>query len=193
MTNDDVKGSDCWYVFFVQLTRQPLFFRETNPQPRKHTLWQATSDFTGGQASLHRRHYLQCPQGLLGKHFEKLIQCDPRLNFLSQQVEIELECPYFEPKTSVFDEPNESNEYDLHREAPTSGIFDLGTRASPSGGGQSSSSRSELHDPVSRPAEFSREAPSPSSGKLIPRLSFLTHHITCSTVFYFYTLSFRPR
>ncbi|CAI9283672.1 unnamed protein product [Lactuca saligna] len=147
----------------VVLTRQPLFFRETNPQPRKHTLWQATSDFTGGQASLHRRHYLQCPQGLLGKHFEKLIQCDPRLNFLSQQVEIEMESPYFEPKTSVFDEPNESNEYDLHREAPTSAIFDLGTRASPSGGGQSSSSRSELHDPVNRPAEFSREAPSPSS------------------------------
>lgn len=39
---------------FLQLNRQPLFFRETNPQPRKHTLWQATSDFTGGQASLHR-------------------------------------------------------------------------------------------------------------------------------------------
>ncbi|KAI7744698.1 hypothetical protein M8C21_033100, partial [Ambrosia artemisiifolia] len=37
----------------IVLTRQPLFFRETNPQPRKHTLWQATSDFTGGQASLH--------------------------------------------------------------------------------------------------------------------------------------------
>lgn len=40
--------------FLLQLTRQPLFFRETNPQPRKHTLWQATSDFTSGQASLHR-------------------------------------------------------------------------------------------------------------------------------------------
>ncbi|XP_074561864.1 uncharacterized protein LOC141818235 [Curcuma longa] len=36
------------------LARQPLFFRETNPQPRKHTLWQATSDFTEGQASIHR-------------------------------------------------------------------------------------------------------------------------------------------
>nr|DAD27494.1 TPA_asm: hypothetical protein HUJ06_028962 [Nelumbo nucifera] len=38
----------------IVLARQPLFFRETNPQPRKHTLWQATSDFTGGQASIHR-------------------------------------------------------------------------------------------------------------------------------------------
>ncbi|KAI3751046.1 hypothetical protein L2E82_22060 [Cichorium intybus] len=26
----------------IVLTRKPLFFRETNPQPRKHTLWQAT-------------------------------------------------------------------------------------------------------------------------------------------------------
>ncbi|KAJ6393007.1 hypothetical protein OIU77_022477 [Salix suchowensis] len=120
----------------VVLARQPLFFRETNPQPRKHTLWQATSDFTGGQASIHSflnlflhfsywiwstdgsiyillcpsdvegspflfktsdimRHFLQCPQGFMGKHYEKLIQCDPRLNFLSQQLEIILESPYF--------------------------------------------------------------------------------------------------
>ncbi|CAA6672236.1 unnamed protein product [Spirodela intermedia] len=69
----------------IVLARQPLFFRETNPQPRKHTLWQATSDFTGGQASMHRRHFLQVPQGLLSKHFEKLIQCDPRLYSISKQ------------------------------------------------------------------------------------------------------------
>ncbi|KAM3341160.1 hypothetical protein P3S68_028795 [Capsicum galapagoense] len=56
------------------LARQPLFFKETNPQPRKHTLWQATSDFTDGQASLHRQHFLQCPPGVLNKHYEKLIQ-----------------------------------------------------------------------------------------------------------------------
>ncbi|XP_076939668.1 uncharacterized protein LOC143608535 isoform X2 [Bidens hawaiensis] len=146
----------------VVLMRQPLFFRETNPQPRKHTLWQATADFTGGEASLHRRHYLQCPQGLLGKHFEKLIQCDPRLNFLSQQPEIELESPYFEPRKSVFDEPGVSNEYELSRETqPGPTIFDIHRTGSPSGG--QSSSRSELHDTSGRPAEFSREAPSPSS------------------------------
>ncbi|MBA0695210.1 hypothetical protein Goari_001844, partial [Gossypium aridum] len=45
---DDVPGT-----LDVVLARQPLFFKETNPQPRKHTLWQATSDFTGGQASVH--------------------------------------------------------------------------------------------------------------------------------------------
>lgn len=43
--------------FLMQLARRPLFFRETNPQPRKHTLWQATSDFTGGQACIHRYKY----------------------------------------------------------------------------------------------------------------------------------------
>ena len=45
------------YLFLIsvlQLARQPLYFRETNPQPRKHTLWQATADFTDGQSSKHR-------------------------------------------------------------------------------------------------------------------------------------------
>ncbi|KAJ3693350.1 hypothetical protein LUZ60_008830 [Juncus effusus] len=87
----------------VVLARQPLFFRETNPQPRKHTLWQATSDFTGGQASLHRRHYLECEQGFMIKHFEKLIRCDTRLYMLSQQPEINLENPFFECDSSLFE------------------------------------------------------------------------------------------
>lgn len=29
----------------IVVARQPLFFRETKPQPRKHTLWQTASDF----------------------------------------------------------------------------------------------------------------------------------------------------
>ncbi|KAG6587803.1 hypothetical protein SDJN03_16368, partial [Cucurbita argyrosperma subsp. sororia] len=86
----------------VVLARRPLFFRETNPQPRKHTLWQATADFTGGEASMQRQHFLQCPQGYLNKHFEKLIQCDSRLNFLSRQPEIVFGSPYFEPTASGF-------------------------------------------------------------------------------------------
>ncbi|KAJ0765782.1 hypothetical protein HanPI659440_Chr08g0307501 [Helianthus annuus] len=144
----------------VVLTRRPMFFRETNFQPRKHTLWEATADFTGGEASLHRRHYLQCPPGLLGKHFEKLIQSDPRLLFLSQQPEVNLESPYFEPRQSVFDEPNETNGYDLSREVgPT--IFDFPHTASPSG--QSCSYVGELHDSSGGPADFPLEAPSPSS------------------------------
>ncbi|XP_050920883.1 uncharacterized protein LOC127138465 isoform X2 [Lathyrus oleraceus] len=78
----------------IVVARQPLFFRETNPQPRKHTLWQTATDFTGGQAIKSRKHFLQCEQGLLIKHFEKLIQCDERLQYLSQQPEIKLDLPH---------------------------------------------------------------------------------------------------
>jgi hypothetical protein len=146
----------------VVLARQPLFFRETNPQPRKHTLWQATSDFTNGQASINRRHFVQCPQGLLGKHFEKLVQCDPRLNYLSQQPEITVEKPYFEPKVAVFDDSIESSSgYDLQsEEGPT--VFDLQDPTSPSCA--QSSSKNERQDLVSRPPRhFPHESPSPSS------------------------------
>ncbi|KAH7867104.1 hypothetical protein Vadar_028868 [Vaccinium darrowii] len=147
----------------VVLARQPLFFRETNPQPRKHTLWQATSDFTGGQATINRRHFLQCPQGLLGKHFEKLIQCDPRLNFLSQQGEIVLESPYFKPRVSVFDDTDEPNHgIDLNSEDGQA-YLDLRDAASPSGG-LSSPMSTDQQDILGRNAErFSNETPSPSS------------------------------
>ncbi|KAI3985634.1 hypothetical protein MKX01_033917, partial [Papaver californicum] len=66
----------------VWLLRRPLFYRETNPQPRKHTLWKATADFTGGQASIFRRHKLQFPQGTLQKHYERLLKLDNGLSLL---------------------------------------------------------------------------------------------------------------
>uniref|UniRef100_A0A7N0VGY8 TRF2/HOY1 PH-like domain-containing protein n=1 Tax=Kalanchoe fedtschenkoi TaxID=63787 RepID=A0A7N0VGY8_KALFE len=89
----------------VVLSRPPLFFRETNPQPRKHTLWQASSDFTENQASVHRVHLLKCPQGMLLKHFEKLIQCDLRLSYLSRLPEMVLDSPFFENShSSAFEE-----------------------------------------------------------------------------------------
>ncbi|KAI5600638.1 hypothetical protein POPTR_001G041800v4 [Populus trichocarpa] len=117
----------------VVLARQPLFFRETNPQPRKHTLWQATSDFTGGQASTHRRHFLQFQQGFMGKHYEKLIQCDPRLSFLSQQLEIILESPYFAQRVSAFSDLHESGKgLDSEVEDRTA-VFALQEAGPPSG------------------------------------------------------------
>ncbi|XP_024960646.1 uncharacterized protein LOC112501194 [Cynara cardunculus var. scolymus] len=85
----------------IVLDKQPLFFKEINPQPRKHTQWRASSDFTDGEASTHRQHLLQCAQGVLEKHYEKLINCDTRLQFLSQQQDIFLEFPYFAPKPSI--------------------------------------------------------------------------------------------
>ncbi|KAG0535254.1 hypothetical protein BDA96_04G350600 [Sorghum bicolor] len=102
-------------ILDLVLARPPLFFKETNPQPRKHTLWQAASDFTDGQASVNRRHTLQCPSSLLSKNFEKLIQCDHRLHELSQQPDAILQTPHFEPKRSIFENPNESKDcFDLN-------------------------------------------------------------------------------
>lgn len=67
----------------IETSRAPMFFKETNPQPRKHTLWQATPDFTG-QGNGCRKHVLIFPEGVLNKHYEKLMQCDPRLRMISK-------------------------------------------------------------------------------------------------------------
>ncbi|KAL6525400.1 hypothetical protein OROHE_015707 [Orobanche hederae] len=95
-------------TLIVMLARPPAFFRETNPQPRKHTLWQATTDFTDGQATINKQHYIQCPPGVLNKHYEKLIQCDARLGILSQQPEIHVDSPFFDSEASVQENSEES-------------------------------------------------------------------------------------
>ncbi|KAL8493113.1 hypothetical protein ACS0TY_024358 [Phlomoides rotata] len=92
----------------VVLARRPAFFEETNPQPRKHTLWQPAADFTDGQASINKKHFAQFLPGVLNKPFEKLIRCDTRLNLLSQQLEIVVDPPYFESKTSASEKSEES-------------------------------------------------------------------------------------
>ena len=114
----------------------------------------------------HRQHFLQCPPGLLGKHFEKLIQCDPRLNFLSKQPEILLESPYFEARISGF---NDSSEARLavelkSEEGPT--IFGLQDSSSPSAG-QSSSYKNEQDFSGIAAEIFCQGTPSPSSGKIM--------------------------
>ncbi|KAG6523579.1 hypothetical protein ZIOFF_013440 [Zingiber officinale] len=95
----------------IVLVRPPLFFRATDPQPRKHTPWQATRDFTNGEACIHKRHLLQCPQTLLSKNFAKLIYCDPHLKLLSQQPDIILESSYFNPQYSVLEHQSDSKSH----------------------------------------------------------------------------------
>ncbi|KNA22839.1 hypothetical protein SOVF_030470 [Spinacia oleracea] len=148
----------------VVLSRQPLFFREINPQPRKHTLWQATTDFTSGQASLHRQHFLQFPEGTLGKHFQKLIQCDPRLSFLSQQPQTELDTPYFQPRVSIFgDQSNTEHGFELK----TGGRFSFsGIRDTLSVSGLSSSDI-ENQNPIGSLKETSQK------NQLIPDMNLL--------------------
>ncbi|XP_009623108.1 uncharacterized protein [Nicotiana tomentosiformis] len=147
------------------LARQPLFFRETNPQPRKHTLWQATSDFTDGQASLHRQHFLQCPPGVLNKHYEKLIQCDVRLNFLSEQPEKALESPYFDTKATMLENPDEFNAHVFDPVGSDTGspLSSFQDAASPAAV-QSSSLTFEQPDLLGATRErLSKDSPSPSS------------------------------
>ncbi|MED6107324.1 hypothetical protein PIB30_012976 [Stylosanthes scabra] len=148
----------------VVLARQPLFFRETNPQPRKHTLWQATSDFTDGQASKHRQHLLECPQGLLTKHFEKLIQCDTRLNFLSQQPDIVLDSPHFETRPSSVESADNPKDHDLHQVnrngSAMSSFLDVG---SPLASLSPSFTIEHSNPPAISLDSLPREAPSPSS------------------------------
>ncbi|KAG1326481.1 hypothetical protein COCNU_01G004150 [Cocos nucifera] len=148
----------------IVLARPPLFYKETDPQPRKHTLWQATTDFTGGQASIHRRHFLKCSQGLLSKNFEKLVQCDPRLNLLSRQPDIILESPYFEPRCAVFDDQVEvkSHGFDSmdNKGLSFSGFCDSGSPHTPS-----ISMKSAELDSVGRASDLvSQETDSPSTG-----------------------------
>lgn len=96
----------------------------------------------------HRQHFLQCPPGLLGKHFEKLIQCDPRLNFLSQQPEISIDSPFFESRVPVFNESDASG--NIKREdAPI--FFTLHGGTSSSGAQSTSSNNGQEHvDPSHR-------------------------------------------
>ncbi|KAG8648312.1 hypothetical protein MANES_09G176500v8 [Manihot esculenta] len=83
-------------ILEIELNQPPTFHEETDPQPRKHTMWKPTSDFTGGEASKCRRHQLMFPPGSLDKHYEKLIHCDRRFYELCQKPFPSLRSPCFE-------------------------------------------------------------------------------------------------
>ncbi|XP_038978456.1 uncharacterized protein LOC120108810 isoform X3 [Phoenix dactylifera] len=83
-------------ILEVELRQQPMFFKEVNPQPRKHTNWEACSDFTSGNATTCRRHYLEFAEGTLEKHYERLLHSDHRLLTLSQKVFASHDSQFFE-------------------------------------------------------------------------------------------------
>jgi len=78
-------GEDDKAVMIIDLIKPPRFFREINPQPKKNTMWTATSDFTRGQASTHKRHIAYFGKQVLRKHYEKLLQSDLRIKQLTEQ------------------------------------------------------------------------------------------------------------
>jgi hypothetical protein len=52
-------------VLEFDVARRPSFYEETDPQPKKHTVWQASGDFTGGEASMAKTHRLTFAVGQL--------------------------------------------------------------------------------------------------------------------------------
>ncbi|XP_050225121.1 uncharacterized protein LOC126674681 [Mercurialis annua] len=83
-------------ILHLELSQPPSFHQETDPQPRKHTIWKMTSDFTKGPALRFRCHYLVFPPGVLDKHYDKLLQCDTRLKAASCKPFPSMESPYFD-------------------------------------------------------------------------------------------------
>ncbi|KAL8027969.1 hypothetical protein ABFX02_14G130600 [Erythranthe guttata] len=72
-------------ILKIELDKPPLFFNETNPQARKHTIWLRGDDFTGGNATTWRTHSVCFPPGVLEIHYEKLLQCHKKLVDLSRK------------------------------------------------------------------------------------------------------------
>ncbi|KAJ4847831.1 hypothetical protein Tsubulata_011786 [Turnera subulata] len=100
-------------ILQLELNNPPTFHEEVDPQPRKHTIWKITSDFTEGQATSYRIHYLRFPPGSLDKHYEKLLQCEPRLLKLSQRHFPCLSTPFFQHNS--FGHRDLGFEYSGHR------------------------------------------------------------------------------
>lgn len=57
----------------IELENQPKFWLEGPPEPRKHVQWTAIPDFTNGEATKCRRHTLTFAEGIMEKHYEKLV------------------------------------------------------------------------------------------------------------------------
>ncbi|KAK4424543.1 hypothetical protein Salat_1647700 [Sesamum alatum] len=93
---DDEEG-----LLEIELNKPPSFFGETDPQPRKHTIWHPSPDFTGGQASIFRVHTVVFPAGVLDRHYEKLLGCDDRLFELSRKPFPSQESPVFNLVSSL--------------------------------------------------------------------------------------------
>ncbi|KAI8570254.1 hypothetical protein RHMOL_Rhmol01G0019900 [Rhododendron molle] len=95
----------CLYCL-LQLFRPPLFFKETNPQPR--------STPYGRQLQIllmDKPVYTVCSAvhtKPVKQNYERKIQCDKRLNLVSQQPDLVLDSPYFDVQASAKGSPTSS-------------------------------------------------------------------------------------
>lgn len=112
-----------------------------------------------------RQHFLEFPQGMLAKNFERLIQCDAHLNFVSQQPEIILDSPHFDTRPAAFENLDNPEDNDFHRVnakvSTTSSMQDIGSPHS----SLSPSFKNEYNGRLGISLDSSPcEAPSTSSG-----------------------------
>ncbi|XP_022968749.1 uncharacterized protein LOC111467893 [Cucurbita maxima] len=90
-------------ILEVELHQPPKFYKEIEPEPRKHTQWTDGLDFTEGQAYINRRHCIVFPPRVLDKHYQKLKDKDERLFELSRRPFPTFNSPYF-PSKAVFNQ-----------------------------------------------------------------------------------------
>ncbi|PON48209.1 hypothetical protein PanWU01x14_238590, partial [Parasponia andersonii] len=65
-------------ILEIELSQPPMFFKATDPQRKKHTVWFSVPDFTDGQATLSCCHSLVFSPGALDEPFKRLVDCEPR-------------------------------------------------------------------------------------------------------------------
>ncbi|CAN0914082.1 hypothetical protein LINGRAHAP2_LOCUS28341 [Linum grandiflorum] len=90
----------------IELNAKPFFFEESNPEPRKHTLWKRTTDFTGGQALKCRRHRISFLPGLIQKLYQQILQSDKRLERISTKPFPSMVNPHFPHYSARFTTPD---------------------------------------------------------------------------------------
>ncbi|KAB1213605.1 hypothetical protein CJ030_MR5G012387 [Morella rubra] len=90
-------------ILGIKLDKPPKFYKEIDPQPRKHPTWNDIPDFTNGEALINRMHYVTFPPGVLDKHYEKLLQSDSQLSMLSQMSFPSQSFLYFESDPQIHD------------------------------------------------------------------------------------------
>ncbi|KAG6527416.1 hypothetical protein ZIOFF_009515 [Zingiber officinale] len=119
---------------------------------------------------------------LLSKNFEKLIDCDPQLKLLSQQPDIILESPCFNPQYSVLEDQSDSkshiNDFIKDDSRTTfSGFYEPGPPCATS----SISNKTETRDSFGRTLDFdSQDTSSPSS---VEELASGNTSLSCDALF----------
>lgn len=102
---------------------------------------------------------------MLNKHFEKLAQCDPQFNLLIQEKDIILDSPFFETKSSIFEDLNDVKSHDFNcLKVDHTSMFPAFHGAGSPCTSQSTSSMTDIRKGVHRKPEAAHSTTASSSG-----------------------------